>query len=252
MYDWPEVRAGFQELWTGVSTHLAKAGIDAPSVLAHTQAPFDHWLSERLFLSQTCGWPYAKSLRGKVIPFARFDHGLADCAPGHYFSVFIGADSTDQKYLENAHSLLTCPALAINGADSQSGLHVFAQRLDGQPVSSIPENQRVMTGSHRNSVIAVAQGRARLAAIDAIAFELARQHEPEAATRVAVLGRSTPTPGLPLITAPANAHLAPALYEAFKEAIAGLDEAMKRSLNIYGIVPASDEDYADFISSRNA
>lgn len=251
MYDWPETSSVLDAFWRLAYASLKTADIDAPATLTREENVHDLWTNRDLLVGQTCGWPYANQLRGKVHPFARFDYGLADCPPGFYRSVFIGQDASDAEYLNDAQTLSTCPSVAINGADSQSGFHVFAE-VSGKPADeSLPSARRYLSGAHRNSVKAVAEGKARIAAIDAVAFELAKSHETEAVENVVIIGHSTPKPGLPLITSPAFADQADMLFSAIGKAIDTLPEAHLNALHIKGLLPAADEDYEVFVNSQN-
>ena len=59
----------------------------------------------------------------------------------------------------------------------------------------------IETGSHRASVRAVAEEKADVAAIDAVCWALALRYEPEAVSRLKVIGQTPLRPGLPFITA---------------------------------------------------
>ncbi|HHX89588.1 MAG TPA: PhnD/SsuA/transferrin family substrate-binding protein, partial [Paracoccus sp.] len=76
----------------------------------------------------------------------------------------------------------------------------------------------MMTGGHRASVLAVAAGRADLAAIDCRAWALAQRHEPCARSLV-VLGWTAARPGLPYVTGP---RTAPALAERLTRTLIGM------------------------------
>ncbi len=58
---------------------------------------------------------------------------------------------------------------------------------------------RIETGGHRASIVAVAEGRADICAIDCRSWQLAQQHEPRAAD-LQVVGWTARRKGLPLIT----------------------------------------------------
>ena len=217
MYDWPETGAALDQFWGLIGKNLKNSGIDAPVSLSRSREIARLWTDENLLVGQTCGWPYANRLRGKVIPFARFDYGLDDCPPGFYNSVYIGRSPEDRKYLQDTGSLLSAGKIAINGDDSQSGFHVFREITGEYSPAAISPDNRVITGSHRNSVKSVANGNAQIAAIDAVAFELSRRYDPKLTSNVTVIGHSVPKPGLPLITSPANKIHVKTLYGAIKK-----------------------------------
>ena len=130
--------------------------------------------------------------------------------------------------------------VAVNGTDSQSGfaaLQLALLRPEGSP-RALDIDQ---SGSHRQSIQAVAEGRAELAAIDAVSFRLGLRHMPEASA-VTVVGCTRPTPGLPLITARPAVELEP-MRAAVREAIAGLDEECRDALLLTGFEVFEDGAY---------
>jgi len=247
MYDWPETANSMNNLWSLIADNLRSDGINTPHKLSRPEHPSKLWTKPELLIGQTCGWPYANILRGKVIPFARFDYDLADCSNGYYNSVYIGRTETDTQYLAGKSALLRSEKIAINSDDSQSGFQVFREITGEYSRSAIPDDIRVISGAHRNSVKMVAASKANIAAIDAVAFELAKQHEKKAASKVKIIGRSMPLPGLPLITSLKNEKIVPYLYEAISSAISSLSSEDKSALKIRNIVSAHDDEYDVFL-----
>lgn len=235
MYDWPQVSAHWDRLWALARDELAACGIDAERALLREGDHEAHWTDPGLLLGQTCGWPFASRLGTSVVPFARFDFGLAQ-KPGDYHSIFVTLQDRDPG------SLLLDPSaiIAINAFELQSGFRALSNLVD-EPVK-IPASRFLVTGGHRNSILAVASDDAQLAAIDAQSWRLALAHEP-AAKKVRIAGRSVDAPGLPLITAPAFAERIPDLFAAIEAAIAQLPDDSREALGIAGLVPAGPADY---------
>ena len=92
---------------------------------------------------------------------------------------------------------------AFNGRDSMSGYLALEQDLAALGESLALFCGRVETGGHRASVVAVAQGRADVAAVDCRSWTLAQRFEP-AAKKLAVVGWTARRKGLPFITAKAT------------------------------------------------
>lgn len=246
MYDWPETSHALDVLWSHINNQLTQREIDAPIKLERDAHPAALWSKPELIVGQTCGWPYANYLKEQVTPFARFHYDLPDCPAGDYNSVYIGHDDDDFDHLETAKAFEFVEKIAMNSDDSQSGFHVFSE-ITGKPAeASIAKEKRIVTGAHRNSISAVANGDANIAAIDAVAFELAKHYEPEAISKIVVLRNSKPKPGLPLITSKDNEHFAPLLYEAVEQALAETPEDIKQTLLIKGLVKAKGSDYDGF------
>lgn len=173
MYDWPEVRPFTEKYWSLIRHHLRAAGFEVPEDLTEPEDYFAHWRDPDLLLSQTCGLPFSAKLSGHVSLIGPVDHGLTGCAPGEYQShVIIRADE-DATSVED----LRGRRFGFNSRDSQSGHAAFVAAF-GSPDALFGE--MVETGGHRASVLAVAEGRADAAAIDAVGWQLAMAHEPAA------------------------------------------------------------------------
>jgi ABC-type phosphate/phosphonate transport system substrate-binding protein len=105
--------------------------------------------------------------------------------------------------------------LAFNERGSLSGWIALAEDA-GDPggwASALLE-----TGSHRESIRAVAEGRADLAAVDCRSWALALQHEP-CAQALVVVGWSAARPGLPYVT---SRNTDPALTADLRAALIAL------------------------------
>ncbi len=235
MYDWPEVSQAWDLLWALAREQLSERGIEVAWALARDGDHEAQWTDPQLLVGQTCGWPFVSALKDKVTPFARFDFGLGG-RPGDYHSVYITMGERDPRQLIADGNAL----IAVNSFASQSGFRALSELAD-KPIT-LPASRFLMTGGHRNSIRAVAEGRAQLAAIDAQSWRLALGHEP-AARKLHVSGRSSNVPGLPLITAPAFTGLAPDLLEALKIAVDSLPATERGALGLVAAVEASATDY---------
>ena len=238
MYDWPEVRVATDALWTEIHTALQKRGIASPDTLDREEATETAWLSPRLLLSQTCGLPLVQDLRGQVAVLGRFTYqGLS--ATGDYHSVIVVRQS---ESIDNPEALRGQRA-AINHEDSYSGcvaLKRWAGRLTGETAffASV-----IATGSHRDSVCAVANDLADTAAIDHVSWRLAKRVEP-AAQSLKVVVKTDDRPGLPLITRTGHDTKTLASFRsALDEAVTTLDPVSRSVLGITGFVPAHVHDY---------
>lgn len=110
-------------------------------------------------------------------------------------------------------SLLRGQRLAFNSIDSMSGIIALARDLEAAGESLDIFSERIGTGAHRASVIAVAEGRADVAAIDCRSWHMAERHEP-AAQAVQVVGWTGLRKGLPMIT---SRHTPPEIVEKLIE-----------------------------------
>ena len=106
---------------------------------------------------------------------------------------------------------------AINAPDSMSGCLALMQDMHAPDLTQ----RALVTGSHRASIRAVAEGRADFAAIDCRSWAYALSHEP-AARMLTVTGWTALRPGLPFIT---SRHTPVALRARLEQALVQLGAA---------------------------
>jgi ABC-type phosphate/phosphonate transport system substrate-binding protein len=226
MYDLDHTRAANDRLWALIRDGLRARGLDAPEALTRGEAAYwPAWEAPDLVLSQTCGYPFRARLHGRVAYVGTPDYGVPGCPAGHYRSVFVARADDPREGLQAFDGA----AFAFNEDLSQSGWaapQVHARRLGLR----LPPALR--TGGHRLSALAVADGRADLAALDAVTWALMQDADP-LARRLRVVGLTAPTPGLPVIAAlGANAD---ATFAALADAIPALDPDDRVTLRLTGL-----------------
>ncbi len=194
MYDRPETAAANDRLWARVRDALRAEHIAAPETLTRSEdGLLDQWTSPDLVLSQTCGYPYRARLHGHVTLVGTPDFGVDGAPEGYYRSVFVARADDPRRGLVDFDGA----RFAYNEPMSQSGwaapqAHALHLGLRLPPT--------LQTGGHRLSALAVAEGRADIAALDAVTWRMLRRWE----TGVAGLREvalTEPTPGLPYIAA---------------------------------------------------
>ena len=223
MYDWPEIRAETNRFWALIRDHLRRAGIDAPDHLDREKDLRQSWLSPDLLLSQTCGLPYRSELHEQVSLVGTLDHGLTDAPAGYYYSAIITRRDEALPLAAYASKRFAC-----NGLESQSG---FAAPQNHAQRSGFSFTDVCISGAHGESARAVAEGRADIAAIDAVTWRLIQSHLPELAAQLRVIERTLPTPGLPLITAQDPAPITAAV----RAALADLPTEDREALGLRGL-----------------
>jgi ABC-type phosphate/phosphonate transport system substrate-binding protein len=123
--------------------------------------------------------------------------------------------------------LIRSKRLAYNSLDSMSGIIALTRDLDALGENLDIFSERIETGAHRASIIAVAEGRADVAAIDCRSWGIAQRFEPKA-LEVSVVGWTGHRKGLPYITgANTPAHVAARL----RAALGGKDQPAKSLLS---------------------
>jgi ABC-type phosphate/phosphonate transport system substrate-binding protein len=232
MYDFGPAQAANDRLWALIRDGLRDRGIDAPKALIRGEhAYWEAWQSPDLLLSQTCGYPFRARLQGRVTYVGTPDYGVEGCTPGYYRSVFVArADDLRQELSE-----FDGARFAYNEALSQSGWAAPQIHAGKLGIRLPPAYQ---TGGHRLSAKAVAEGRADIAALDAVTFALMQDAD---ALHLRVVGMTDPTPGLPFITA--SGRDPGPIFDAISAAIAALDPADRQALRLKGIVRIPVADY---------
>ena len=233
MYDWPEIRDATDQFWEVWRHRLLARGIDAPQRLTRGMPCEQIWTHPKLLVAQTCGWPYVSGQCGDARLVATPCYAAEGCDGAMYRS-WIVTRADDETALEVAGR-----RMAVNGRHSLSGWRLAAAAYEGR-VSIIE------TGAHLESMRAVAEGRADVAAIDVIAWGLARVWRPELAKRLAVRAATPAAPGLPLITAGTRPDQAVEdLRATLREALAAPEAAAARAaMMLKDAVALSDQDYA--------
>lgn len=222
MYDLPAMHGANDRYWQAIRTHLGQG----PEALTRTGDLWAQWRDPDLVLSQTCGYPYRARLHGLVTLVGTPDYGLPGCPAGHYRSVFVArADDPreDVSAFEGAR-------FAYNEPMSQSG---WAAPLTHVRALGFTFDDLHETGGHRNSALAVARGRADIAALDALTWVLLQRHEAFPQTLKEV-GATQPTPVLPYICA--LGRDGPAVHRAIAAAISDLSAGDRDALHLRGIV----------------
>ncbi len=230
MYDRPETAAANDRLWQAIRAELGYG----PEALTRGRDVWEIWEDPELLLAQTCGYPFRARLHDRVRLVGTPDYALEGCPPGHYRSVFV-ARCDDPGELEH----FAGRRFAYNEPLSQSGWAAPAQHMAEADLAFGP---LLRTGAHAASARAVAEGRADFTALDAQTWRLIEAHD-AFARALRVLGRTRPTPGLPLITA--RGRDPGPILAAVRRAVARLDPADRACLGLAGIVAIPAGSYLD-------
>ncbi len=242
MYDLPELRSATDAWWTGLSGHLRAQGLtDVPVALTRTDNVNDVQRAPDLLLSQTCGYPLTHELSGKVGYVATPAYDADGCqGPAYRSAVIVRADDPAAGLADLKGKVCT-----VNGPGSHSGYnalrHALASVAAGQPVFSDVH----VSGGHRQSIAAVASGRADAAAIDCVTLALVSSQAPKETSAIRVLAFTERAPGLPYITSrDATAETVDAIRNGLRAAVEDPSLAACRAeLLISGVDILSDDAY---------
>ncbi|AVO39090.1 phosphate/phosphite/phosphonate ABC transporter substrate-binding protein [Pukyongiella litopenaei] len=233
MYDLPGLHDAHDRLWRNIRARLETGPDTYPPALDRDTDAWEAWQSPRLLLAQTCGLPYRARLHARVTLVGAPDHRLPGCPPGHYRSVIVARTDDPRDDLP----AFADAVFAYNEGLSQSGWAAPAAHFSDRGIPM--PRQLCRTGGHAASARAVAEGRADLAALDAVTWEILRDTRAPGIAALRVLAQTAATPALPYITA-AGTDPEP-LFDALAGAIADLDRADRDALHLHGVVrlPAS-------------
>lgn len=229
MYERAETAAAHDLYWMRIREALG----EGPAHLTRSDDLWTIWQSPDLLLSQTCGLPYRTDLMGKVTLVGTPNYGLSDLRPGYYCSVLVAHKARQGEPL----SRFDGSRFAYNDVQSQSGWaaahHAFVS-------AGITPNDFVKTGSHHGSAKAVAEERADLASLDLVSWMLMQRYD-SFEQDLTVIARTTPTPGLPLISA--KHRDATPIRRAIQDAISSLDHETRDILMLAGLQAIPDASY---------
>ncbi|MER9656204.1 PhnD/SsuA/transferrin family substrate-binding protein [Mesorhizobium sp. M0152] len=258
MYDWPEVRDEVDAQWAGLRNAFRQRGIDAPETIVRRNGdlppvpggirdaqgkliapdpatlPPDEldfhqvWLHPALLFAQTCWGPMEFGLSRHVQVVGQPSYDAYEGGQGELYSsalVMRMGEGAEVRSPADGSAFLPLDLIrgrrfTFNSLDSMSGIIALTRDLEAQGESLDIFSSRSESGGHRDSIVAVAEGKADVAAIDCESWFLARRFEP-AAQAVAVVGWTARRKGLPFITAGTTPEKT---VRALREALAGLAE----------------------------
>ncbi len=255
MYDWPERASEVDAEWVALRGMMLAHGIPAPERLARCNADivgvhagmpghgatgmspdpsslspdqFDlHvlWRHPALLVGQTCWGPMELGLARYVEVVGQEDYSAFEGGQGPLYSsaIVMRADAPGARTAV-ADGTANLPLVlmrgrrfAFNSSDSLSGILALERDLQHIGQSLDLFSDRILTGGHRNSLKAVANGEADVAAIDCRSWAIACRYEPAAQT-LTVVGWTALRPGLPFI---ASRHLPAEMIQSIRHVMGG-------------------------------
>ncbi len=235
MYDWPETKSQTDAFWSVLHGELQKHEIDAPPELTRETNGEDLWLSPELLLSQTCGYPLATSLKGKVRYVATPVYDVEGCQRSTYSSAIIAHKS-------NSLSIDTIKGstLAFSSMESWSGNKTLVEKFG---VLADFFGSLEQSGGHRQSASMVARGYADVAAIDAVCWNFLLQYEPATTKDLKVIGWTKPRPALPFITSIQTSLETLSVLRTCLNKVLSANESFNKTLKFTGCEVLDEENY---------
>lgn len=236
MYSFQPLRAAWEAWWSAVGASCPALGVPLRWDGDLTQ----HWTEPDCVLSHTCGYPASTSLAGIVRIVGAFEFDVPEAHGHRYRSVIVARDGTSLK----ADDGLEHATVAVNSDDSLSGWISLRWVLRSHGVDAPGAVE--WTGSHLESVRAVADGRASLASIDSVTWAHTERLHTQLAESVHVVGAGPLVPSTPLVVPVSTPD---ALVDDARAAIAHAVDAAgattRESLRITGFVPLDANAYAE-------
>jgi ABC-type phosphate/phosphonate transport system substrate-binding protein len=247
-------RAALQAFWSALAGLLRADGtLPADAIPAELGEPADchaQWLEPDLLLSQACGYPLVTQLAGQVQLVGTFAYD----APGVNgiqcrSQLVCRAGERRRSLVEFAGS-----TLAFNDTISQSGYNALRALVATHTTRRPFFAARLQTGAHYRSILAVQEGRADLAAVDAVSWALWQRSQPGLAAELQVFGQTEAYPGLPLITA---LQTTPAQLAALRRCLLQIAtdpafEALRAPLFISGFEATTLADYQPCLAMQES
>jgi len=186
-----------QAFWTFMRERLREAGMaGVPEALDDQLSHHQAWLDPRLLFAQTCGFPFVKRLRGHVRLLATPVYDAPGCDGPNMCSVIVTRSSHAPSELADCRGM----AVAINEPGSNSGYNLLRAAIAPLAGAGPFFGRVIETGGHIASIEAVSSGKADVAAIDCITYDLLRRHAPSRIEGLHILAETPSGPNLPFIT----------------------------------------------------
>jgi ABC-type phosphate/phosphonate transport system substrate-binding protein len=233
MYDFPELRDATDELWAAIADRAGALGIDhVPDALTRPEGPLhDHWLDPEILLSHSCGYPVVRMFTDDQHVLGSFAFRAGDPArPGWYRSVIVCR--SDDPHADDGLSAFDGAPMVANDDLSLSGYVSLGVAL---AEAGVAPGSLQFTGAHALSVVAVRDGEADIACIDAHTLALLHAIRPGAVAGLRAIGLGPQVAATPLFTAQAE-HV-DALRSAVTHAVGLLAGATRDRLQIEGFAP---------------
>lgn len=241
MYPFGPLRAEYQALWDVVRHELDAV----PARLEWDVDLHVAWRDPMLVLGQTCGWPLVTELAdlvdtGRIRVVGTFAHTVPEADGPTYRAVIVARSPLTLAQLPGRRA-------AVNSFASLSGWVSLVHAVHGP--GGVWAGTVTLTGAHYDSLLAVRDGQADVAAVDAVTLEHIRRLTPEVVDGLEVIGHGPRVPCLPVVLGPAASHLQVAqVRSAFTAALSGdHGAALRRALLVSDFIPLEPDDYRSLL-----
>ena len=197
MYDYPELEAAHDALWSALAVCLSAAGVhDVPSHLTRDIGHLDAWRHPHLLLGQACEYPLATTLFGHARLVATPRYTVPGCDGGLYRSAVVVRLDSRFESLED----LRDRRCVVNEPGSNSGMNLLRAAIGPLSHGAHFFGSVTLSGSHLLSAEMLVRNQADVAALDCVSFAHFRRLYPSLVAGLRVLCWTDPTPSPPFIT----------------------------------------------------
>lgn len=237
------LRAAWQALFDEFLRVYQSADALEPRIRFDTD--FDLLRNPQMLLGHTCGYPLMHFLKTDCLPVCVPLFNVEGCQGKYYSSHLITPANSDINTLADCQN----QTVAINGPDSNSGMNVLRHAVSRLGARAPYFSEVLVSGSHLNSVRAVAKGEASLAAIDSISFALIKDEWPELVEGVRNIGFTEKTCGLPFVVPANSAELTNSemIIDALNTSLSNLAASERNHLHLIGFEKVQQQDYQKII-----
>ncbi len=206
-------------------------------------------LDKRMLLGHTCGYPLVTYLSRHLTPVCVPLFDVPGCDGKLYSSVLITGAGSAITALSDCRDGI----VAINTPDSNSGMNLLRHALAAAGARDTFFREVRLTGGHLESLVATAEDRVQLAAIDCVTYQLIHDQAPELVARVRQIGQTEATCGLPFVVAVsrAQADYGALWIDALEQALRELPEVASR-LHLTGFSSVTRDDYQSILQLEGA
>ncbi|MEO0720169.1 MAG: PhnD/SsuA/transferrin family substrate-binding protein [Pseudomonadota bacterium] len=182
--------------WSALCEALHHEGLEPPSVLDRSDPADALWTAPDLFVSQTCGYPYASRLRGVVRLIGAPVYAAEGCDGPRYRSALLAREEDDGASLAS----FAGRRAAFNAVDSQSGYNTLRHAVAPLATDGRFFSQTIESGAHAASARMVRDGQSDICAVDCVTWALLNRDAPEDVAGLTVIGWTAECPSLPFVT----------------------------------------------------
>jgi len=251
MYDFPQLEAAHDELWSALCRSLIDAGVDeTPAQLTRGTDRGEVWTHPFLLLGQGCEYPLAKFFADRVRLVATPRYSVPGCDGAMYRSaIMVRVDDAAETLAD-----LRNRRCAVNERTSNSGMNLLRASIAPLANGERFFESVVLSGSHHKSVQMVADGDADVAAVDCVSLAHFRRLYPSSIVPLRILAWTARAPSLPYITAAATSD---EVLQKLRSSLAGiiadrkLTEA-REQLFLEGVDLEPAGDYAEVLQLEGA